>query len=224
MNWSTFYLVCFAIGLASSVLSLVGGAGHLHLGHWHMGHWHFGHGHANAAHGAHGRGAGLFTVNGLTITVFLCWFGGIGYLLAARHGFAAVVVLILAGAAGLAGAAVLSLFLTRVLLPHERELRPEDTEMRGVVARVSSPLRSDGLGEILFSLNGTRRATAARTEDGRAIARDAEVLVTRYARGVAWVRPFSELDEELAGLSARDGLVEVHRGAHTGDAAEEPPT
>jgi membrane protein implicated in regulation of membrane protease activity len=189
MNWETFYLACFGIGLALSVLSFAGGIGHLHLGHLHLGHTHAGHGHAHAPS----------PFNLFTAMAFLSWFGGAGYLL--THYGAGVVPLIflLAVLAGLAGAAVVFLFLAKVLLPHERTLLPEDTEMRGVIARVSSPLRPGGTGEILFSLNGTRRSAAARTSatsDGpQPIPIDAQVLVERYEQGIAYVRPFTELDE-----------------------------
>ena len=131
----------------------------------------------------------------LTAMAFLCWFGGAGFLLTHYRFSIVPVVLMLAIATGLTGAALIFGFLTRVLLPRERTLLPEDTDMCGVVARVSSELRPNGLGEILFSLDGTRRGAAARSEDGQPIPRDAQVLVMRYERGVAWVRPFNDLDE-----------------------------
>ena len=107
----------------------------------------------------------------------------------------APVVLLLAVASGLVAASAISAFLVKVLLPRECVLLPEDTEMRGVVARVSSTVRENGTGEILFSLNGTRRCAAARADDGNLIARDTQVLVLRYEHGIAWVRPWSELDD-----------------------------
>jgi hypothetical protein len=126
---------------------------------------------------------------------FLCWFGGAGYLLNHYHFPGASVVFLLAVLSGLTGAGILFGFLVKVLLPHERVLLPEDTEMRGVVGRVSSTLRPNGIGEILFSLDGTRRSAPARTEDGQPIARETQVLVERYERGIAWVRPFTDLEE-----------------------------
>jgi hypothetical protein len=188
MNWESFYLICFGVGLVLSVLSFAGGFGHFHLGHVHIGHHgHIGHGHA------HSNSASPF--NMFTAMAFLCWFGGAGYLLTHYRFSIAPIIFLLAVATGIAGAALIFGFLAKVLLPHERVLLPEDTEMRGVVARVSSPLRPDGVGEIIFSLDGSRRAAAARSEDGQPITRDAQVLVIRYEQGVAWVRPFTDLDE-----------------------------
>jgi hypothetical protein len=129
---------------------------------------------------------------------FLCWFGGAGYLLTRYQLFAVPVILLLAVLAGVAGGSIIFLFLMKVLLPRERLLLPEDTEMRGVLARVSSSLRAQGTGEILFSLNGTRRCAAARTDDGAALPRNTQVIVLRYEHGIAWVRPFHEIEETNA--------------------------
>jgi hypothetical protein len=185
MNWESFYLICFGVGLVLSVLSFVGGLGHLHIGHFHIGH----------THAAHARGGATSPFNAFTIMAFLCWFGGVGYLLAHYHTFIVPLVLFIAIVSGLAAAAAIFTFLVRVLLPRERVLLPEDTEMRGVLARVSSTVRANGTGEILFSLNGTRRSASARTEDGQPIPRDAQVLVLRYECGIAWVRPWTDLDD-----------------------------
>jgi hypothetical protein len=187
MTMDSFYLVCFGVGLVLSLASVLGGFAHLHIGRIHFGH---------AAHGANVRGAshGLSAVNGFTITAFLCWFGGAGYLLHRYSIFVAPLVLLLSLLSGVAGAALLWAVLFKVLLPRERVLTAEDTEMPGVLAHVSDSIRDNGgIGEILFSQTGARRCSAARSEDGRAISRGTEVVVIRYERGIAWVRPWAEL-------------------------------
>jgi hypothetical protein len=188
MSWEFFYETCFGVGLVLSILSFAGGFGHLHFGHLHTGHLHLG-----RAHAARAGATSPFSM--FTAMAFLCWFGGTGYLLSHYRLSIVPIVFLLAVITGLAGAALIFAFLAKVLLPHEHVLLPEDTEMRGVIGRVSSSLRPDGTGEILFSLNGTRRSAAARAENGLPIARDAQVLVVRYEHGIAWVRPFTELDE-----------------------------
>ena len=190
MTMDSFYLVCFIAGLALSILSVLGGFAHLHIGNLHLGHA------AHVPHGAKLPGAshGLSAVNGFTITAFLCWFGGAGYLLHHYSVFVAPIVLLLACLSGLIGAGLLWAALFKVLLPRERVLTAEDTDMTGVLAQVSGSIRDDGgIGEILFSQTGARRCSAARSEDGRAIARGTEVVVIRYERGVAYVRPWAEL-------------------------------
>jgi membrane protein implicated in regulation of membrane protease activity len=197
MTMDTFYLICFGVGLVLSVAFFLGGFAHLHLGHLHLGHSPLGH-HGAGAHssGSHGSGSqGLSAVNGFTLTAFLCWFGGAGYLLHRYSIFVAALVLLLSVVSGLFGAALLWAILFKVLLPRERVLNSEDTEMAGVLAKVSDSIRSNGgIGEILFLQTGARRSSAARSDDGRTIERGTEVVVIRYERGIAYVRPWAELE------------------------------
>jgi membrane protein implicated in regulation of membrane protease activity len=192
MTMDTFYLICFGVGLVLSVASVIGGFAHLHLGRFHIGHS----AHTHQGTGAHGSSRGLSAVNGFTITAFLCWFGGAGYLLHHYSVFIAPLVLLLSLLSGVFGAALLWAILFKVLLPRERVLSSEDTEMTGVLAQVSDSIRSDGgIGEILFLQTGARRSSAARSDDGRTIERGTEVVVLRYERGIAYVRPWAELED-----------------------------
>ena len=45
--------------------------------------------------------------------------------------------------------------------------------------------------------NCTRHVTGARAENGAAIAKGVEVMVTRYEKGIAYVRPWDELSGEV---------------------------
>jgi hypothetical protein len=193
-NW---YLVCFGVGLVLSLLSFFGGFGHLHVGHVHGGHLHLGDPHAGHTHApgrAGGNDAGISPFNGFTLMAFLCWFGGTGYLLHRFTGAFGLGVLAVSVVSGVLGAAVIFWFLARVLLPSERVLTAEETEMTGVLARVSCAIREGGTGEIAYSQGGAHRAAAARSDAGAAIPRDVEVVVLRYERGIAYVRPWSELE------------------------------
>jgi len=210
MNWEVFYLVCFFVGLAFSLLSLLGGLGHFggHFGgHMHVGHMpHAPHlPHAVGAHVPHARiavkggpsGATVPWWNFFSLTIFLCWFGAAGYLIT-RHGtLVAGVVLLLAALCGVAGGALVFLFLTRVLLPHERELTADETEVVGAVGRVSAPIRSGGTGEMVYEQLGARRSVPARAEDGEPIQKQEEVFVVRYEKGIAYVRRWEESKDSL---------------------------
>jgi hypothetical protein len=163
-----------------------------------MGHFHVGHVHL------HAHGGPLHRLNGFSIAAFLCWFGGIGYLLQHSHGVTATVAVFFALSAGCVAASLISAFLTKVLLRYERPLLPEDTEMRGVLARVSNRVRPGGTGEIIFSLNGTRRCAAARSHFDGTLQRGEEVVVTEYTRGIAWITPFpavANVGPEIVGSS-----------------------
>jgi membrane protein implicated in regulation of membrane protease activity len=193
MTWELFYLVCFILGLVLCVLSLFTG------GHSHGGHFHFGsHSHVHVAHGAkigHSHAAdGVSPLNGFTITAFLCWFGGIGYLLRTHSTLFAPVVLLISTLSGLAGGALIFWFLASVLLPRERALTAEETEITGVVGRVTGPLHADGTGEIIYSQLGARKSVPARSEDGTNIERGSEVVVLRYEHGIAYVRAWRDME------------------------------
>ena len=45
----------------------------------------------------------------------------------------------------------------------------------------------------MFSQGGTRHVAGARSEDGKAIPKGAEVVVTRYDKGIAYVKPWEDL-------------------------------
>jgi hypothetical protein len=196
MSWEGFYLICFALGLSLTVLSMLGVFSHLHLP-GHVGGHAVGHVHGHLPHVRGSAHSEVSPVNGFTLAAFLCWFGGCGYLLTRFGSFVMPVVLGVATITGLAGAAILFWFLARVLAPHERELTAADTDIIGALGRVSGTIRSDGMGEIQFSQNGARRFAVARSEAGVAIPRDVEVVVMRYEQGIAWVRRWDEVSEGL---------------------------
>jgi len=196
MTWADFYLVCFVVGFfLSALLFLAGGGLHFHTPHFHI-HLPGLHGGPGGAHSHLGHGGQVSPINALTLSAFLAWFGGAGYLLS-RHSslwfFSALVIALLAGTGG---AAVIYLFLARVLSSPDEALDPADFEMVGVLGRLSVPIRQGGTGELIYSQAGTRRVCAARSEDGSAILKGTEVVVTRYERGVAYVRCWSELAGE----------------------------
>ena len=206
MSWESFYLVCFLVGLMLSAVTLLGGMGHFG-GHVHVPHVHVPHVHAahipNTAGVAPGPGAGTNSTqgattvpwwNGFSLMIFLCWFGASGYLLTRYGSFVASVVLVLAAIAGVAGGALIFLFLTRVLMPHERELTADETEIVGAVGRISSPIRTNGTGEMLYEQLGALRSVPARSEDGADIPKQEEVFVVRYEKGIAYVRKWDELE------------------------------
>ena len=102
--------------------------------------------------------------------------------------------LLIALGAGLFGAAIVFLFLTRVLISHEENMDAADYEMVGVLGRISMPIRENGTGEIIYSQAGTRRTCGARSETNTAVEKGAEVIVTRYDKGIAYVRLWEEMN------------------------------
>src|SRR6185503_3859383 len=79
----------------------------------------------------------------------------------------------------------------------KRESLAESLTMIGVIARTVVPIRAgDGTGEIVFTHAGARRVAAARSDDGRAIEKGCEVVVTKYEKGIAYVTTWEELSKE----------------------------
>ena len=227
-DWSDFYLICFAIGFCFSFFSFVFGSsrmGHLHLPHFHghvdVGHGPMVHGHASAP--AHGTGsadasgehasphAGPSPFNLVTLTAFLAWFGGTGYLLTRFSTIWVGLGLMFSVASGLFGGGIIFFFLARVLISDEENMDSADYEMVGVLGRLCAPIRAGGIGEMIYAQMGTRRVCGARSDDGSAIAKGKEVVVTRYEKGLAYVRLWSEMsgeDEGASAASAESGSTE----------------
>jgi membrane protein implicated in regulation of membrane protease activity len=214
MTWADFYLICFAVGFCLSFFSFVfGGArtGRLHLPHFHG---HVGSAHMPstlppaahapvAAHAPAGAGAptgqaapqsgAISPFNFVTLTAFLAWFGGAGYLLTRYSGVWVGFGLLASITSGLVGGGIVFLFLSKVLISEDENMDSADYEMVGVLGRICSAIRSGGTGEMIYTQMGTRRVCGARSEDASAIGKGSEVVVTRYEKGIAYVRLFSEL-------------------------------
>jgi membrane protein implicated in regulation of membrane protease activity len=205
MTWTSIYLVCFLLGFSLSAISWLLGALHLHLPHGLHGGLHA-HGHAHAGHVGHaGHGAHSAHLasapspyNFATVTAFLAWFGGAGYLLTRYGDLWPPLGLVLAIAVGTAGASLVFLFMAKVLWSPHENLDPDDYELVGLLGVVSSPIRAGGTGEILFRQAGARRAAGARSDDGEAIEKGVEVVITRHEKGLVYVRTWAELAAEEA--------------------------
>ena len=205
------FVFCFVFGVATSLLSLAlgafhggGGDGGHALGGDH-GSLHLGGAGGDGAHAAahatggddlhldvaEGQGGQVSPFNLQTITTFLAFFGGSGWVLYSSAGLAPALALIAATVIGVAGGAVVFLFLVKVLLKSQRFMDPASSRMEGTVARVSMAIRGDGTGEIVFSRDGTRRSEGARSATGAPIAAGTEVVIVRYERGLAYVEPWA---------------------------------
>lgn len=202
MTWSDFYLICFAVGFCFSFLSFV--LGSARFGRLHMPHFH---GHAGGAQvpvtgsSAHAAGqaqggtnaASVSPFNLPTLAAFLAWFGGSGYLLTRYSGLWVGFGLLASIAIGSLGGAVVFFFLSKVLMSSDENMDAADYEMVGVLGRICSAIREGGTGEMIYVQMGTRRVCGVRSEDGSPIVKGTEVVVTRYEKGIAYVRLWSEM-------------------------------
>lgn len=220
MTVESVFLVCFLFGSVFSSLSfLLGAAGSilpgLHLGVLHhadptshlgqvpgVGH------HAPLGHvhpGGHGpiHGTLVDRIDGLPVLslsallAFVTGFGGVGYLLSHYAGLSALLSIPLAALAGAAGDLLIAAFLS-ALIRSERVLDPRDFRLEGVPARVSVGIAPNGVGEIIYSLNGRRWSDAARSLDGKPLPKGSNVVIIRFEKGIAYVQSWNEFVAESA--------------------------
>jgi membrane protein implicated in regulation of membrane protease activity len=194
MSWSDFYLSCFLIGFSLSAISFLAGAVHLHLPfkmHWpfHLAH----HGGAVGKGGAIGKGsAHLSWFNAATVLAFLAWFGGTGYLLTKHSILVGVACLSVAVAAGLLAGWLVYRFMYILVRNTDAHMNEWDYRHEGSVGTVSITIPSDGTGEVIFEQHGIRRSAGARSDNASSIERGAEVVISRYEKGIAYVKKWDE--------------------------------
>lgn len=182
--WDAIFLGCFFFGLLFSLTTLL--VGGIDIGF-----------HGQGDGGGHGHDlGGLVPINFGTVLAFIAWFGGVAYLARDGLGWPALVSAIVGLVGGAVGAMAIGWFFVRVIRPNDRSLDPEDFRLPGTIARVSSSIREGGIGEVIYEQAGVRQVAAARSDDGRAIARGSEVVVLRSARGVVLVEPSGSFFDE----------------------------
>lgn len=145
-------------------------------------------------HGDHGGHDGPSAINLGVILAFITWFGGISYL--ARNGLSIplLISLVLGIAGGLLGGVAIVRLLS-VVRSKETVLHAEDYRLPGMIARVTSSIRENGTGEVVYVQNGVRQVAAARSAEGVAIPRGSEVVILRADRGIVYVDLWDNLIE-----------------------------
>jgi membrane protein implicated in regulation of membrane protease activity len=101
---------------------------------------------------------------------------------------------------GLVGAVLITMVMHRLMGRDDGELTAESSELIGTLATVSMPIRAGGIGEVIYTKGGGgRKSLGARSVDAQAIARDAEVVIVGYEKGIAqvqtWDRFIADTDE-----------------------------
>lgn len=190
MTLSSFYLICFLAGLTFSVLTFLAGAVHIHIHlpfHAHLpthgGSLHVGHGAHGAGHVAAGKGGSLrggahvSWFNASTSMAFLAWFGGAGYILTRTSHLVAAMSLGLSALAGLVAGTIVYRFMLKLTYAGDSLMLDEDYRIEGSVGTLSLPIRHQGTGEVIFSLGGVRRCAGARSDNGEAVEKGAEVVM-----------------------------------------------
>ena len=167
-------------------------------------------------HTAGSDGPGL--LNMPTMMAFITWFGGVGYILRESLGWSGYIVTPLAVLSGATGALIMFTLLARVLWPMmSKPLNDEEFRLPGTLARVVSPIRAGGVGEIVYKKQGSKFTAGATSEDSDAIPKGAEVVIIRYERGLAYVMDVADLRARVS-----DGEIEFERLGAAGCAGRTP--
>lgn len=200
------FVFCFVFGVATSVLSLALGAlhgaggngdtGHDLGGHAGDGHGALGDGHGGDVGDGDGDGDGVSPLNLQTITTFLAFFGGSGWVLYGSAGLGPALALVLATLIGIGGGSIVFLFLVKVLIAGQRFMDPAASRMEGTVGKVTLAIRPEGTGEIQFLRDGAHRSEGARSSTGLPIPVGTEVVIVRYDKGLAYVEPWASFAGE----------------------------
>ena len=128
------------------------------------------------------------------------WFGLIGYLLKNMANLGSLFASVTGLIVGIIGAVLVTIVMRRLMGRDDGELTAESSDLIGTLATVSLPIRAGGIGEIIYTKGvGGRKSIGARSIDGEAISRDAEVVIIGYEKGIAqvqtWDRFLNETDE-----------------------------
>ena len=191
MSWSDFYLLCFLVGFSFSVIAFLAGAVHLHLPfklHFPGRGSGIHHGHVTAGKGS----AQLSWFNATTLMAFLAWFGGTGYILTKKSHLVAFMSLSIAILSGLLAGCLVFRFMSRLLKDGTGEMNEWDYRQEGSIGTVSISIRPSGTGEVIFEQHGVRHSAGARSDDGAAIEKGSEVVISRYEKGIAYVKKWGE--------------------------------
>ena len=191
----------FFFGLLFTLGTLLLGVADLGFGHGNGDAGHAGHfGHVD--HPGHVAHDGPSALSLVVILAFVTWFGGVAYLARNGLGIPLLICLLLGIAGGLVGG--MAIFrLLKLFRSKETVLRAEDYRLPGVIARVTSSIRENGTGEVVYVQQGVRQVAAARSADGTAIPRGAEVVILRAEKGIVYVDLWDNLLESREREPAR---------------------
>jgi membrane protein implicated in regulation of membrane protease activity len=179
------YLVCFFLGLGFAIISgllsgvFSGGAeAHVDLGAG--GDVGGGAGHGDAAHGGSMDGTVHFSpMSPVVLAMFIATFGGAGIIFkkVLALPLAAHIPLALVSALGVA-AAVFTIFY-KVFAITQSSSEARSAEVIGMEAEVTVSIPNGGLGEIAYTIAGSRYTNPARTGDGKELPAHAMVKIVK---------------------------------------------
>lgn len=180
------FQVCFFVGIALAVLSVVLGGLTDFLG----------------IDGADGVDWDLeldslgidisLPLNPVIYIVLITVFGGVGMILKTTTGFTAFVILAISLAAGIAAGFALYRLVIRPLKKAQNTSSPDTEELIGVLASVTEKIQANGFGQISYVVNGNSFTAPARSTRQEEIAAGTEVSICWIQEHVFYVAPLEQ--------------------------------
>lgn len=131
---------------------------------------------------------------------FLTLFGLLGYLAHRDRSGLWIGGLLAAGAGGLAGAWIGVVVVKRWAIPAAIADQPDERfVLMGHFARVLAPIgdAAGAPGTITYEVDGVSHTVAAHALDGTTIAAGTDVVIERIEGGVAYVEPWSQVEQRI---------------------------
>lgn len=174
------YLVCFFLGLGFAVLSallsgLFSGHGGAHMDGGVHGNVHGGHVHVDTGDGT----VHYSPLSPVTIAMFISTFGGVGILMKRFVDPHVYVHIPVAAVSAFAVAGVVSYIFYKILATTQSTSQPKPEEAIGLEAEVTVPIPNHGLGEIAYTVRGTRFTNPAQSQDGKELPARLAVKIVR---------------------------------------------
>jgi len=232
-----FTAVSVVFGFAGSISAHIPGGhgdapagGHLSHGHADASAMSHVFGHANGAAHAHASGHEMAHVsehaehtttlpmhmrlpllNPSALLAFTTCFGATGYILTRFAGWPSLLAAPVAVVPGIFADILIALLIAKII-SGETVMHAIDYELQGTLGRVTVSIPANGVGEIVFSMGGTRRSEGARSLSATAIPYNTDVVIVEYVHGMALVQPYEEfVGRHERGLTALEDTGSAER-------------
>ena len=136
----------------------------------------------------------------LVLAGFLTVFGFLGYLAHRNREGVWPAGLAAAFVGGLVGAWIGNIIVKRWAIPSAiADMPDESVVLMGQLGRVTSPIgdAAGTPGRITYDVDGVMHTAGARALDGTPIAAGTDVVIERIEDGVAWVEPWSQVEQRI---------------------------
>ena len=131
---------------------------------------------------------------------FLTIFGFLGYVAHRNRDGLWPAGLLASILGGLVGAWIGNIVVKRWAIPAAIADQPDERfVLMGHFGRVTAPIAEGegSAGTITYEIDGVTRTAGARALDGTAIAAGTDVVIERIEDGVAWVEPWSQVEQRI---------------------------